>query len=457
MSRVHKLKMILWSFTGLGSAVAVARLLYGLGATTNLSDGVPWGLWVGFDVMGGVALAAGGFVITATVYIFKKEEFHSIVRPAVLTAFLGYIAVIVGLMFDLGLPWHIWRPMVNWQHHSVMFEVAWCVMLYTTVLALEFSPVPLEETSRYAKIRALLIRIRLPLVILGICLSTLHQSSLGSLFLIMPYNIHPLWYSPILPPLFFVSAIGIGLLMVALENLFTAYVYCRPAETNLLTKIGKGARWVLLLYLLIRLGDLVIRGKTGLMFEKNWYTFLFWGELFISSILPFSLLFIKQILRSNLGLWIVSLSGVMGFVLNRISISGLAQIRTGVPFYFPAWGEFAVSAGVVSGAMLLFLFAVEHLKVWEHPPDLDKTIGDAGSLTRNSGYGEWRFHLSKFKIDSSIAFVVMRQSVFPQLPATLLKVAVSKRCPSMEHAAVIPCGWMVMSMVTERFLLINPI
>ena len=133
MNRVQKFKMFLWSLAGLGGGVAAARVLYGLGVTTNLSDGVPWGLWIGFDVMGGVALAAGGFVLTAVVYVFKREEFHPIVRPAVLTAYLGYIAVIVGLMLDLGLPWHIWRPMVNWQHHSVMFEVAWCVMLYFTV------------------------------------------------------------------------------------------------------------------------------------------------------------------------------------------------------------------------------------------------------------------------------------------------------------------------------------
>ena len=196
MNRVRNLKFALWMVTGLAAAVATARFLFGLGATTNLTDANPWGLWIGFDVMSGVALAAGGFVITATVYIFKLERFHAIVRPAVLTAFLGYAAVAAGLLFDLGLPWNIWHMIVFWNPHSPLFEVGWCVMLYLTVLSLEFFPVPAEEFSALAKARRLLIKLRLPLVIAGIGLSTLHQSSLGSLFLIMPYRLHPLWYSP---------------------------------------------------------------------------------------------------------------------------------------------------------------------------------------------------------------------------------------------------------------------
>jgi Ni/Fe-hydrogenase subunit HybB-like protein len=160
MSRVHKLKLILWPVAGLATAVAIARFAFGLGSTTNLSDGTPWGLWVGFDVMGGVALAAGGFIMTATVYIFHLERFHSIVRPAVLTAFLGYVAVVAGLMFDLGLPWNIWHMIVFWNPHSPLFEVGWCVMLYLTVLTLEFLPVPAERFAALTRIRTTLLRLR---------------------------------------------------------------------------------------------------------------------------------------------------------------------------------------------------------------------------------------------------------------------------------------------------------
>ena len=375
MSRIAKFKRLLWTITGLGAACAIARLIFGLGATTNLSDGIPWGFWIGFDVMGGVALAAGGFVITATVYIFKREEFHPIVRPAVLTAFLGYVAVIIGLLFDLGLPWHIWRPMVNWQHHSVLFEVAWCVMLYTTVLLLEFSPVPLESTSRYAKIRTFLIKIRMPLVITGIALSTLHQSSLGSLFLIMPYRLHPLWYSPIMPILFFVSAIGLGFMMVIFESMTTSYLYKKPPETHLISKLGKGARWVLLLYLVLRFADLAYRGKLGFAGGAEWQVRLFWIEIALSAFLPMVFLFIPKIRNTTSGQWTIATMGVVGFVLNRISTGGLAQIRMGAPFYIPAWSELAVSAGVVAGAALVFLFAIENLNVWEEPPEQEKSPG----------------------------------------------------------------------------------
>ena len=244
MNRVHVFKTILWSLVGLGAAVAISRFAFGLGATTNLTDATPWGLWIGFDVMAGVALAAGGFVITAVFYMMGRKEFHPMVRPAVLTAFLGYIAVVLSLMVDLGLPWNIWHMMIYWNPHSPLFEVGWCVMLYTTVLLLEFSPVPLESTSRYARVRAVLMKFRFPLVLLGIMLSTLHQSSLGSLFLIMPFKLHPLWYTGLLPVLFFVSAIALGLMMVSFESLFSAWLYRRPAETHLVARLGRAAVWV---------------------------------------------------------------------------------------------------------------------------------------------------------------------------------------------------------------------
>ena len=269
MNRVYRLKFILWLVAGLAAAVAAARFTQGLGATTNLSDATPWGLWVGFDVMGGVALAAGGFIMTAAVYIFRLERLHGVVRPAVLTAFLGYVAVAVGLLFDLGLPWNIWHMIVFWNPHSPLFEVGWCVMLYLTVLTLEFFPVPAEEFSALAKVRRILIKVRLPLVIAGIGLSTLHQSSLGSLFLIMPYRLHPLWYSPILPLLFLVSAIALGMMMVTFESHFTAWLYRRKPETEALAPLGGAARWVLLLYLAIRFGDLAIRGQLRLPCDRR--------------------------------------------------------------------------------------------------------------------------------------------------------------------------------------------
>jgi len=368
MDRVGRLKLILWMLVGLGAAVATARFLFGLGATTHLSDATPWGLWVGFDVMSGVALAAGGFVVTASVYIFGLEKYHAIVRPAVLTAFLGYVAVVVGLLFDLGLPWNIWHMMIYWNPHSPLFEVGWCVMLYLTVLTLEFFPVPAEEFTVLARVRRWLVNLRLPLVIVGIALSTLHQSSLGSLFLIMPYRLHPLWYSPILPVLFFVSAVALGLMMVMVESHVTAYLYRRKPETGLLGALGAAARYVLVLYLVLRFGDLAVRGQLHQLIGADWQVKAFWLEIAVMAIIPLALLSLPQLQRQRGWQWATAALGVTGVVLNRIDVGGLVALSRGNRLYVPEWTEIAVSLSIVAGAVLVFLFMIEHFKVWETRP-----------------------------------------------------------------------------------------
>jgi Ni/Fe-hydrogenase subunit HybB-like protein len=219
-------KLTFWRVVGLiilafGAVATFIRFTQGLGASTNLSDEFPWGIWIGFDILCGVMLAAGGFTLMATVHIFHSEKYHPIGRPALLTAFLGYLLVVGALMFDLGRPWMIWGPMVMWNPHSVMFEVGWCVALYTTVLSLEFAPIIFEKL-RMPKVLRLLRMISTPLVILGIILSTLHQSSLGSLYLIMAGKLHPLWYTPLLPVMFFISALAVGLAMTIFESNMSA-------------------------------------------------------------------------------------------------------------------------------------------------------------------------------------------------------------------------------------------
>ena len=368
MNRVYKLKFILWLVIGLAAAVAAARFTRGLGASTNLSDATPWGLWVGFDVMGGVALAGGGFIMTAAVYIFRIERLHEVVRPAVLTAFLGYAAVAVGLLFDLGLPWNIWHMIVFWNPHSPLFEVGWCVMLYLTVLTLEFFPVPAEEFSALAKVRRVLLKGRLPLVIAGIGLSTLHQSSLGSLFLIMPFRLHPLWYSPLLPLLFLVSAIALGMMMVIFESHLTAWLYRRKPETAALAPLGSAARWVLLLYVLMRFVDLAVRGQIRYVTSASLHTAQFWFEISTMALVPAILFSIPSLRRTRGGQWTAAGLGVFGIVLNRIDVGGLAHLSRGNQIYLPSWTEVAISAGVVAGATLVFLFMVEHFRVWEPRP-----------------------------------------------------------------------------------------
>ncbi len=373
MSRSFSLfKSILWAIIGIWAVVTVARFVHGLGATTGLNDATPWGLWIAFDVMAGVGLAAGGFVLAAAVYIFGLEKYRPFVRPAILTAFLGYIAVAVGLMYDLGLPWHGWQLVIFPQHHSVLFEVGMCVMLYLTVLALEFSPVVLEhpwfDRPILQRAHQLIKRLTIPLVIAGIVLSTLHQSSLGSLFLIQPFRVHPLWYSPIVYVLFFVSAVGLGLTMVTLESLLSGWFFAHKIRTDLLSGLGRVASVVLFVYAGLRLADLLIRGNLGYAFDGSWQGRLFLFEMLVSALLPAVLLAFRKIRTSVAGLGVCSSLTVLGMIGYRIDMCIVTFTRPdGLP-YVPTWAELAVSAGVVSAAILVFIFFVEHLKVYKDAP-----------------------------------------------------------------------------------------
>jgi Ni/Fe-hydrogenase subunit HybB-like protein len=370
--RLLMLKSVLWALVGVLAAVTVARFVHGLGAVSNLSDTAPWGLWIGFDVMGGVALAAGGFVVAAAVYVFGLERYRPFVRPAILTAFLGYVAVAVGLLYDLGLPWHIWHPIVYWQYHSVLFEVAACVMLYLTVLALEFAPVVLEHPRLDRPwLRALLHglrRVTIPLVIAGITLSTLHQSSLGSLFLITPYRLHPLWYSPIMYVLFLISAVGLGLMTVVLESALAAHFLNHRVHTDRLAGLGVAAAVVLLGYAALRVGDLAVRGVLGATFGSSWHSTLFVLELLVSAALPAALLLIPRVRRSLAGMTLCAALTVAGMVGYRLNVSIVAFARPGRFGYFPSWMEIAVSLGIVAGAALVFIFFVERFRVFEEGP-----------------------------------------------------------------------------------------
>lgn len=386
LNRLTILKSFLWASVGVLAAVSAVRFTQGLGAVTNLSDVSPWGLWIGFDVMAGVALAAGGFVMAATVYIFGLEKHRPCVRPAILTALLGYLAVAVGLLYDLGLPWNIWHPMIYWQHHSVLFEVAVCVMLYLAVLSLEFAPVVLEHPlfgrPIFQRILKFLRKVTIPLVIVGIVLSTLHQSSLGSLFLIAPARLHPLWYSSIIYVFYFVSAIGLGLMMVVLEGLLSAYFLGHKVRKDLLPGVGMAASVVLWVYVTLRLADLAVRGDLAMAFDGSWQSFLFLFELGVAAILPATLLLFRRVRSSITGMAICSSLTILGMIGYRLNMSIVAFARPEGWGYFPSWAEIAVSVGIVSTCILVFLFFVEHLKVYDEPFHVEpgKPSHDAATL-----------------------------------------------------------------------------
>ncbi len=382
---LERVKLVLWVFMGMWAVVTVARFVHGIGATSGLTDVAPWGFWIAFDVMAGVALAAGGFVVAATVYIFGLEKYHGLARPAILTALLGYIAVAVGLLYDLGIPWHIWHPMIMPQHHSVLFEVAMCVMLYLTVLTLEFSPAVLEHPwfhrPFFQAVLRLIRKATIPVVIAGIVLSTLHQSSLGSLFLIQPFRVHELWYSPYLYVLFFVSAIGLGTMMVTLEALLSAWLFGHAVRVEILSGLGRIASVALSIYVLLRLGDLWHRGILPRALDGSWQARLFVFELLFSAIVPALLLAIRPVRRSIPGLATCSLMTVLGVIGYRFDVCIIAFSRPEGMSYWPTWTELAVSIGIVSGAALVFIFFNENLRIVEHhgPADAAPHAGAASA------------------------------------------------------------------------------
>ena len=354
--------LILVLASGLYSTVL--RFSKGLGASTALSDQFPWGLWIGFDVMCGVGLAAGGFTLAAVVYIFHLERFHAIVRPAILTAFLGYSLVAVALLYDLGRPYRIWHPLVMWNPHSVMFEVAWCVTLYLTVLALEFSPIVLE---RFHMVKPLKIvkAITIPLVIAGVLLSTLHQSSLGSLYLIVPSKLHPFWYSPWLPVLFYISAIGVGLAMVIFESNLSARAFGREIEMPLLSQLAKALLWVLAVFGVLRFGDLASRGAFALLREPTTETLLFILEMVLGTVMPVALLAFARVRENREGLFATAVLVITGFLLNRLNVSITGMEASSGAHYFPRWTEVSVTLSLVGAGFLLFALAVRYLRVFE--------------------------------------------------------------------------------------------
>jgi len=359
-----------WKFIAAGILTAGAyvtfyRFTRGLGASTNLSDQFPWGLWIGFDILCGVGLAAGGFTLAAIVHIFNIKRFEPILRPTILTAFLGYVLVIIGLMYDLGRPLQIWHAIIMWNPHSVMFEVAWCVMLYTTVLALEFSPVILEKFG-LTRVLRVMKRISIPLIIVGVILSTLHQSSLGSLYLIVPEKLYPLWYSPYMPVFFYFSAIAAGCAMIIFESFLSSRAFKRGLETHLLTEIARFGVVMLAVYLTMKVVDLSNRSVFGLLFLPRTETYMYWLEVTVGIISPLILFSLPRVRRSVNGLFTGAVLIILGFVLNRMNITITGMEAWAGVSYFPSWMEITVTVAIVTAGFVVFSLAARYLPLFTH-------------------------------------------------------------------------------------------
>jgi Ni/Fe-hydrogenase subunit HybB-like protein len=360
-SRFGFWSVVLWVVLALGAYSLILRFVKGLGASTNLSDEFPWGLWVGFKLFA-VALAGGGFTLAAVVHIFNVKSYRPVLRPMILTAFLGYSAFICSLIIDLGRPYRVWHPMVMWNDHSVMFEIAWCVMFYTSVLALEFAPAVLERLQ-WRRANELLRGIMIPVVILGVVLSTLHQSSLGSLYLIVPGKLYPLWYSPLEPVFFFVSALCAGLAMTIFESWHSRKAFGKCLEQPLLNSLGRVLAVALSFYLTLRAIDMMHRGVFHLLALPRTETYLFLLEIALL-LIPMFLLFQRSVHTHPTLLYFCSVLTLLGFITNRMNVAITGMEASSGTYYFPKWTELAITMSLVASAFAVFWLAVKYLPVF---------------------------------------------------------------------------------------------
>ncbi len=346
-----------------GAYASYLRVRYGLGAVTNLSDQFPWGIWIGFDILCGVGLAAGGFTLVAVVHIFNIERYKPILRPAIVTAFLGYLLVVMALLFDLGRPDRIWHPLVMWNPHSVMFEVAWCVALYTTVLALEFAPAVFERFG-WKRPLGWLKFVSVPLMIVGVILSTLHQSSLGSLYLIVPQKLYPLWYTPLLPVFFYLSAICVGLAMTIFESWHSSRAFGRQLELPLAAGLARVLAVLLMTFLFVRFLDLQHRGALALLRENRTETWLFGLEI-VLLVAPMMLLFQRRVRWHPAKLYGCAVSVIFGFIANRLNVSVTGMEAASGTHYVPRWTEVSVTLAIVALGFAVFRIVALQFPIFE--------------------------------------------------------------------------------------------
>jgi Ni/Fe-hydrogenase subunit HybB-like protein len=349
-----------------GLYATYARFALGLSQSTHLTDPQPWGLWVGLGTLCGVGLSAGGFGIAAAVYLLGFERYRPVLRTAVLVSFLGYLSVIAGMMYELGLPWRIWHPIFMWNRHSMLFEVSWCVMLYTTVLSLEFSPTLVEKIP-WKGVREWYLkqqhRILIGLVLVGCVLSSLHQSFLGGLYLLTKGKLDPLWYTPYLTTLFYLSAIPAGLAVTVMALYLCVRSLNVKLDTAILGELGRVIAPMLGLYGIFRAVDLFTRGATPYLFQWREETLSFWLEFGLLVVAPIMLLNMEKVRNHPQRLYGTCSLVVMGFMANRlnVSITGL-QASSGI-YYVPKWTEFAASLMVLTAVVMAFRFAVIYLDI----------------------------------------------------------------------------------------------
>ena len=353
-----------------GLVILYYRFRYGLGSVTNLSQEHPWGLWLGFDVVTGVALAGGAYVITFIVYVMRVEKYQSIVRATVLNGFLAYCFYGGALLFDIGRPWNAMNPFIgnSFGYASVLFLICWHFALYMVAAFIEFSPV-IAEWLNLEKARRFLKNLTLATVILGVTLSLLHQSGLGALFLMAKPKIHPLWWSQFTPVLFFVSSIYAGLSMIIFEGTVSHRVFRRlitPGHhhsfDDIVFGLAKGAAVTMFVYYVFK----------ALLFihEKQWDLInTVWGYWYLVEVIGFVLIpaFMFAFGYRHRSLSIVKIAAIMallGVILNRLNVSIICFRWYEAVRYYPSWQEITVTLMVICAEIWLFRWVVRRMPVF---------------------------------------------------------------------------------------------
>jgi len=359
----------------LGIALIIYRFIKGLASITNLSQDFPWGIWIGFDVMTGVAFAGGAYVLCFMVYVLRVEKYHSIVRATVLNGFLAYVFYAGALVLDLGRPWNIINPIIGNKFglSSVLFLVAWHFLLYMIAEFVEISPA-FAEWLGFKRVRTILNSLTLGAVIFGITLSTLHQSGLGALFLMAKAKIHPLWYSEFIPVLFFVSSIFAGLSMVIFEGTISHRVFGDQLDEehlrsydNIVIGLGRICAGAMFVYFFLKV-LIFIHGKHWLILNTPmgyWYLTEVIGLVLIPCFM-----FLQAVRNRNLMLirWAAVLT-MLGIIINRLNISVIAFKWYAPVHYYPAFGEIVTTLTVVFAEIWVFRWIVNRMPILREAPE----------------------------------------------------------------------------------------
>ena len=375
-----RVRLTRWDFAllivmAVGAVLALVRYGWGIGSVANINNAYPWGWWVGYGIMTMIALGGVGFTITGLVEVLGVHRYHALLRPAVLMGLLLYTSAIVMLMVELGRPWKVWMILVSWAPSAALYEVGWCAFLYLNVLALEFAQVPLEQLGWRRALRVIKV-IYIPIMLLGVTLSNLHQSSLGTLVTLIPHKIDVLWWSDRLPLLFLFSAIMAGPAMAILEHLAAARWLGFEPRMNMLAGLARIEAWLIGLFLAFQLGDLVARDAVGAALSSSWLAVFFWIEIGLGLLLPLAMLMMPEIRQSPGGLATACALVVGGVLLHRLNVAVIGLRVRHWETYIPSLGEVGITLGITAGAV--FVFGVlarilpiheelEHLWTSRHP------------------------------------------------------------------------------------------